>query len=124
VTVADNSTTQFSAKATDTALNVSPCSNPIAYTEVTPPPALLAKGDGQPRCMVPKLAGKTLGQAKTALRGAGCTLGKVAMPKARKGKKLPPLVVKSSTPGAGASPGDGTVGLILGPKPKPKKHHR
>ncbi|HEX2707010.1 MAG TPA: PASTA domain-containing protein [Solirubrobacterales bacterium] len=69
---------------------------------------------------MPKLVGKTLGQAKTALKGAGCSLGKVTKPKARKGHKLPALVVKSSTPGAGAS-ASGDVALKLGPKAK--KHH-
>jgi hypothetical protein len=40
-------------------------------------------------CTVPKLTGKQLGQAKTALRNAGCTVGKVSKvkgPKKKKGK--------------------------------------
>jgi thermitase len=74
-------------------------------------------------CTVPALAGKTLGQAKAALDAANCTLGKVTKPKAKKGKKLPALVVKSSTPAAGASPANGKVDLKLGKKPKPKKKH-
>ena len=65
VNVTDNSTTQFSAKATDTALNPSPCSNPITYNEVTPPPA--APFAVHVGCTVPKLAGKTLGQAQGGL---------------------------------------------------------
>ncbi len=73
-------------------------------------------------CTIPKLAGKTLGQATSALRAAGCTLGKVTKPKAKKGHKPPPLVVKSSTPAVGAKPASGKVDLTLGPKPKPKQH--
>jgi subtilisin family serine protease len=76
-----------------------------------------------PHCTVPKLAGKTLGQATTALAAAHCSLGKVTKPKARKGHKPGPLVVKSSSPGAGSTSSSGTVNLTLGPKPKPKKRH-
>jgi subtilisin family serine protease len=72
-------------------------------------------------CKVPALAGKTLAQAKSALAAAGCTLGTVAKPKPKKGRKPPKLVVKSSTPGAGSST-SGAVNLKLGPKPK-KRHH-
>ena len=138
VNVPNATTAQFSAKATDTALNTSPCSAPISYTNNSPlqlPVVIVPLSEptppGQaspvvpppvPTCKVPAVAGKTLGQAKAALAAAGCTLGKVTKPKARKGKKLPPLVVKSSTPGAGAATGNGSVDLTLGPKPK--KHHR
>lgn len=144
VSVADDSTSQFSATATDAALNTSPCSNPISYTEKSTqivvdelPPGTVADTEAAIRaasppanlrsraktaCAVPKLAGKTLGQATSALRVAGCVLGKVTKPKAKKGRKLPPLVVKTSTPAAGAKPASGKVDLMLGPKPKPKKH--
>ena len=74
-------------------------------------------------CTVPKLAGKTLGQATAALTAAHCTLGAVTKPKARKGHKLGALIVNSSTPAAGAHPASGKVDLTLAPKPKPKKHH-
>ena len=72
-------------------------------------------------CTVPKLAGKTQGQATSTLAAAGCTLGKVTKPKAPKGKRLPALVVKTSNPAAGAVTSV-PVALTLGPKPK--KHHR
>ncbi len=72
-------------------------------------------------CTVPKLAGKTLSQAKRALAQAGCVLGRVGKPKAKKGKRLPPLVVGSSIPAAGGQPA-GKVDLKLTPKPKPKRH--
>jgi len=75
-------------------------------------------------CTVPKLAGKTLAQARAALNAAHCTLGKVKKPKARKGHRLGPLIVKSSTPGPASKPANGVVDLNLGPKPKRKKHHR
>ncbi len=102
--------------ATDTAGNAT--SRSLTVT-VNPKPL--------PPCVVPKLKGKTLGQAKTALGKAHCRLGTVHQPKARKNHKLPKLVVASSSPGAGASRANGTkVGLTLGPapkpKPKPKKH--
>ncbi len=74
-----------------------------------------------PRCVVPKLKGKSLSQAKRLLSRAHCKLGKVHKPKARKHHKLPVLVVTKSSPGSGASRPNGTkVGLTLGPKPKPK----
>jgi len=151
VTVPDNSATQFSAKATDTAGNTSSCSAAITYTESTPfeptivegppdeteeaarkaeeapsPPVLAPPAPSLPACTVPKLTGKALAQAKAALAAAHCKLGKAAKPSAwtRKGRKLGTLVVKSSTPGAGAKPADGTIDLRLGPKPRAKKRHR
>ena len=91
---------------------------PAAASVVPPPPPPPATV-----CKVPKLAGKTLRQAEAALKAAGCKLGKVTKPKAKKGHRPPALVVKSSTPGTGAGPANGTVNLTLGPKPKPKSHH-
>jgi subtilisin family serine protease len=146
VTVQDNSITFFSASATDAARNKSACSAATSYLEDTPPviikdPEVIVDPLGQspptgsappaviqppalPPCTVPKLAGKTLGQATAALKAAHCGLGKVTKPKARKGRGATPLVVKSSSPGAGAKqPAGGKVDLTLGPKPKPKKRH-
>ena len=80
-----------------------------------------------PRCVVPKLKGKTLSQAKNALSKAHCRLGKVHRPKPRKHHKPPKLVVTKSSPGARSSRPNGTkVGLTLGPapKPKPKPKHK
>ena len=78
-----------------------------------------------PRCVVPKLKGKTLSQAKTALSKAHCRLGTVHRPKPRKHHKLPKLVVTSSSPGARSSRPNGTkVALTLGPAPKPKPKHK
>lgn len=86
----------------------------------TTPPA----AQNPPPCIVPrKLAGKTLGQATTALAAAHCSVGKVKKPKAKKGHRLGALVVKSSSPAAGSTASSGTVDLTLGPKPKPKRHH-
>jgi PASTA domain len=107
VAVADGVTASFSATATDTAGNASACSAPISYTHLKVPPA----------CVVPKLVGKTLKAAKKKIKAASCKLGKVHKPKKRpKGKGR--LVVKSSSPAAGASPADGKVDLRLGPKPR------
>lgn len=110
-------TATFSATATDAAANTSSCSAPISYTRLhgDPPPSI--------RCVVPKLAGKRLARARAALKDANCAVGVVMKPRARKGKKLGQLVVKSTTPSAGTVLADGgKVGLTLGPKPR-KTHH-
>jgi hypothetical protein len=133
VLAAENSVSQFSAMATDAALNESGCSNSISYSETTPdiatigppsvlfiPPPLMTMPPAERTCTVPKLAGDSLAKAKAALSAAGCTLGAVTKPRAKRGHGLPPLIVKSSTPAAGAST-TGAVALKL--VPKPKKHH-
>lgn len=110
-------TATFSATATDAAANTSTCSAPISYRHQhgDPPPSI--------RCVVPKLAGKKLARAKAALRDAHCAVGVVTKPKARKGKRLGQLVVKSSTPSAGQILGvGGKVSLTLGPKPRKARH--
>jgi hypothetical protein len=109
VEVAEGVTAAFSATATDAAANTSACSAPISYTRLKVPP---------PSCVVPKLKGKSLRQAKTALKAAHCSVGKVHKPKGRKGKKLGPLVVKSSNPSAGKTLEVGSkVNLKLRPEP-------
>ena len=148
VSVPDNSITFFAAIATDPAHNRSSCSYPRPTWRTHSPPteeigggggsggdagggnggggALPSSGEPNPLppptiCRVPKLAGLSLAKAKSTLVGAHCALGKTAQPKARKGHKLGALVVKSSSPAAGAAT-SGPVSLTLGPKPK--KHHR
>ena len=75
-----------------------------------------------PRCVVPKLSGKSLSQAAKLLRTAHCRLGTVHRPKPRRHQKLPKLVVTQSSPQAGSSRPNGTkVGLTLGPAPQ-RKH--
>jgi uncharacterized repeat protein (TIGR02543 family) len=65
-------------------------------------------------CVVPRLKGKSPRKARAALAAAHCALGKVRRPKARKGKKLGPLVVRSFSPAAGtALPAGGKVDLKL-----------
>lgn len=148
VTVPDNSLSFFSATVTDAARNKSACSLPTSYLEQTPedegeiitgelPPGTVeaamkkieqANPPWSPQspnlaCTVPRLTGKTLGAAKATLSAAQCALGTVTKPKAKHGHKLGALVVKSSAPAPGAKPASGKVDLILGPKPKPKKHH-
>lgn len=74
-------------------------------------------------CVVPGLRGKSLRQARTALKAAHCRVGNVHRPKHRKGKRLGPLVVKSSSPSAGKSlKANAEVDLRLGPRPR--KAHR
>ena len=113
VAVAKGVTAAFSATASDAADNSSACSASISYTrpqdDGPPPPP-------PPACVVPQLVGKTLARAKTALREAGCKLGKVRKPHRPKGKGRWALVVKSSNPVAGESPANGKVHLKLGPK--------
>ncbi len=142
VSVPTATTREFTATATDAAHNTSSCSAPISYTndgtvvvdpgEVSTDPLQEAAPTGVipaatpaplviPSCKVPKLAGKTLAKAKKALQAAGCKLGKVTRPKAKKGRKLPALVVKSSNPAAGSRTA-GSVALKLGPKPKRRRH--
>lgn len=109
VQVAEGVTAAFSATATDAAGNTSACSAPISYTHLKAP---------TPACVVPKLKGKSLRQARTALEAAHCSVGEVRRPKHKKGKKLSPLVVKSSRPSAGKTLEVGSkVDLRLGPKP-------
>lgn len=142
VTVPDNSISFFSASATDAAHHESSCSSPTSYLEDSPeePETHEESGGGGtaiviPRpstpqlppavtCTVPKLSGKTLGQARSALSASHCTVGKVTKPKTDHGRKLGALVVVSSTPGQGAEPADGKVSLTLGHKHKPKHHRR
>jgi hypothetical protein len=113
VNVAEGTTATFSATATDAAGNTSGCSAPISYTR------LHVIIDPGVRCIVPKLAGKTLARAKAALRAANCGVGKVHKPKHRKGKKRGPLVVKSTKPAAGTTLAAGSaVNLRLGPMPR------
>lgn len=95
----------------DTAVTATFNANSAPASPAPPAPAPAAK------CIVPKLAKKTLGQAKSALKAANCVAGKVSKPKKAKGA----LVVKSSKPGAGTSlPAGAKVELKLGPKPAKK----
>jgi hypothetical protein len=112
VEVAEGVGAAFSATATDAAANTSACSVPISYTRPKAPPS----------CVVPKLVGKRLARAKSALTTANCTLGTVHRPKRPKGRRPWILVVKSSSPAAGAISASGSVDLRLGPKPR--KAHR
>jgi hypothetical protein len=109
VAVAEGVTAAFSATATDPAANTSACSASISYTRLKVP---------DPSCIVPKLVGKRLARAKSALTAAGCKLGKVRRPQRLKGRGRRVLVVKSSNPPAGARSASGKVSLTLGPKPR------
>ncbi len=139
ITVAAGSTTTVYATATDVAGNTSGCSTSNAtYANAEDPGTPIdpitpidtdTGNDGEPEpeppaCTVPKLVGKTLAQAKKALKAAHCRLGDVTKPKRAKGKKRRVLVVKSSSPRRGAKSADGRVDLKLHQKPKPKKTRR
>jgi hypothetical protein len=125
VSVPSATTVTFWATATDAAQNVSPCSSPISYTNssliepIVKPPT--QDPPASTSCTVPKVAGKTLAQAKAALSRSICKTGKVTKPKVQPGKKLGALVVKSSSPAAGAVAASGVVTLKLGPKPKARR---
>jgi subtilisin family serine protease len=143
VNVPAGASREFTATATDAAENTSECSAPIAYTNSSvvivigpgevitdplresppgPVPGAIVPPPATPSCKVPKLAGKTLAQAQAALGGAGCRVGRVTRPKARPGRKSPALVVRSSSPAAGATAPGAVVSLTLGPKPKRHRH--
>jgi subtilisin family serine protease len=99
-------------------------SNPPATpspTPSTPSSPTTTPGTTPTGCTVPKLAGKSLGAAKAALGAAGCKLGHVTSPKAKRDTKAPKLVVKASTPAAGGRT-SGTVAITLAAKPKPHRH--
>jgi hypothetical protein len=137
VQAAEGFTAVFSATATDPSANTSDCSEPISYTRLKAPegpgegggnsgPTDEGKGpdpSSSSSCTVPKLKGMTLAQAKAALKLAACGLGTVRRPRPRKGRHLPPLVVRSSAPAAGAKLVGGTVDLTLGPKPRKAHGH-
>lgn len=106
VQVEEGVTAAFSATATDAVGNTSPCSAPISYTHAKPPS----------QCVVPNVIGKKLKAAKRQIRAAGCEVGRVMGPKARKGKKRSLLVVKHSNPAVGRTVKLGAkVDLKLGP---------
>jgi hypothetical protein len=128
VQVAESATAIFSATATDPSANISDCSDPISYTRLKAPTDLGGGGgdsdlsdegkdpDPDPACVVPRLNGKTLAQAKAALKAVRCGLGTVRRPHPRKGRRTAHLVVKSSAPAAGAQSVGGKVNVTLGPK--------
>lgn len=88
---------------------------PPTPAPATPPVARAATVS----CVVPRLAGLSLRRARAALARAHCTLGRVTRPRARRGRRLPPLVVRSSRPGAGAALADGArVAVTLKAKPR------
>jgi subtilisin family serine protease len=127
VEVAEGVTALFSATATDASANTSACSAPISYARLkastdsgggTGPGGGGGGPDQAGACTVPKLAGKTLAQAKAALRAAACELGAVRRPRSHPGQRSPALVVRASAPAAGARPAGGKVDLTLGPKPR------
>ncbi len=63
---------------------------PVATTPTKPRPVA--------RCVVPRLAGRTLAQARTLLRRAHCAVGRIGRPR-RAARRL---VVKTSSPRAGS----------------------
>jgi Divergent InlB B-repeat domain/PASTA domain len=98
-------------------LTMSEARSAIAVFSAPPAPA----SPSTVACVVPRLKGKSLKQAKRVLRHAHCKLGKVRRPKGRKGQRL---VVRSSKPGAGSKLGAGAkVGVKLGPAKRKKHRH-
>ena len=90
---------------------LAPLSPPSLTASPPPPPP-------PPGCLVPRLKGQSLAQAKSALAKADCALGAVAKPKHKAGA----LIVSSSKPGAGSALAAGAkVELRLQAKPNNKK---
>jgi hypothetical protein len=125
VEVDEGVTAAFSATAADAAGNTSGCSAPISYRHLSEGTVVCDCFGPPPRCVVPKLAGKTLPQARTALTAAHCRVGKISKIKwkAKKGKKLGPVVVKGSSPPAGTILKAGSK-VDLRIRLKPAKVHR
>jgi hypothetical protein len=94
------------------------CVGTAAQCGAKPPPA-------KPACVVPKLKGKTLAQARTALRKGHCALGKVTKPANKRHRHKPPrLVVGSTKPAAGRLLANGAkvaVKLVAAPVKKRKR---
>ena len=89
----------------------------------TPPAATPEATPARSGCTVPHVAGKKLARAKALLAGAGCRVGKVSRSALRKhGGGAAALVVRSTSPGAGAHAATGVVDVTLAPKPV-KRHH-
>ncbi len=113
VQVGEGATAAFSASAIDAAGNTSACSAPISYMHAKP----------QGKCVVPNVIGKKPKAAKRQIRTAGCEIGTVTRPKARKGKRPRPMIVKSSNPSAGTALAAGAqVDLKLHPSPRKSRH--
>jgi hypothetical protein len=110
--VANDSTNVFSATATDTAGNVSACSNSIEYVERT----LF--------CHVPHLRGRPVAAAKRALRHASCKLGRVLRRRLHGRRHRGRSVVLGTRPRAGATPADDTVDLRVVRQRVTRARHR
>ncbi|HEY5333712.1 MAG TPA: S8 family serine peptidase, partial [Solirubrobacterales bacterium] len=139
VSVPAGTTKAFSALV-ETRYAGSPCSAPVSFTDPAPvdvPPTITGPlvdnhpsestsptsppVTKAPSCTVPKLTGKTLTKAKSALKDARCPLGKVSEPKAPAKAKAGALVVAASSPAAGAKT-NGSVSLRM--TPRHPRHHR
>lgn len=84
-------------------------------------------GGGQPvlgRCVVPKLKGKTLIQARHLLARAHCALGKVAKPQRSRRHKLGPFIVGSQRPAAGSELAVGAKVALALMEAKPSRRPR
>jgi subtilisin family serine protease len=140
VSVPNGTTEQFSALV-ETRYTTSSCSTPVSFTNSAPstaPPTITVPlveshpsesaspspspaPQPAPICKVPKLDGKSLAEAKTILKHAGCTLGKVTDPKGPAKRKKGALVVAASKPAAGAKSANPISLRLTLPRPK---HHR
>jgi hypothetical protein len=110
------STTPTGTTTTPTGSTTTPTGTTTTPTGTTP---------AKKQCIVPKLAARTLAQAKTLLLKARCSVGKVTEPAVRKGHKKPALIVGSTKPAVGTRLAAGAkVDLRLIAKPKPKRHKR
>ncbi len=108
------------------ALNALVPTTPIVQPPAPPaPPAPPIARIAALRCVVPRLAGLSLARARAALARARCRLGRVTRPRARRGRRLPPLVARSSRPGAGAVLAEGaSVAVTLKAKPPRRARRR
>ena len=76
-------------------------------------------------CKVPRLTRRTLAQARKLLTAGHCRLGRVLLPRHKKGHRLPPLVVRVQTPAPGRILTAGSkVSVRLMVRPRPPRRRR
>ncbi len=110
-------------------LNAAAALNALVPLPPPPPPPpvvnLPVARAASTRCVVPRLRGLSLSRARRALSAAHCRLGRVTRPRARRGRRLPPLVVRSSRPGTGAVLAENaSVAVTLKVKPPRRARRR
>ena len=99
-----------------------PSTTTMTATATTATQTLLPQNAG---CVVPKVTGESLAAAEKLIKRAGCAIGKIIRPKARKRQKLQTLIVQRTTPAAGRRVTIGTkLAILLTQKRKPARNRK